>query len=228
MNKIVPYFSPTKWYLMPCLFFLALSAHAQLWTGSPALQIPVSQEAKPYTRWWWLGSAVDSAGLDHQLTAFAKVGMGGVEITPIYGVQCNDTNDIPYLSPRWMRMLSYVETRGAALGIETNMATGTGWPFGGPLVTEDDAAKKLLFDANDDATMGLTKQQVKRAAPGGEGFVIDHFDRDAVAHYLERFDTAFAHQQVSFPHTMFNDSYEVYGADWTPRLYDEFQKRRRS
>ena len=195
------------------------SLKAQQW-------LPVPQEAKPYTRWWWLGSAVDSAGLDANLTALAQAGIGGVEITPIYGVQGNDANDIPYLSPRWMRMLKYVETRGAELGIETNMATGTGWPFGGPLVTEQDAARKLVFDAADNATVGLTKQKVKRAAPGGEGYVIDHFDKASVAHYFERFDTAFAHQQVPFPHTLFNDSYEVYGADWTPTLYEEFQQRR--
>ena len=207
-------------------FVLIVPVRAQLWMGSEGLKIPILQEAKPYTRWWWLGSAVDSAGLDYHLTEFAKVGIGGVEITPIYGVQGNDANDIPYLSPRWMRMLKYVEDRGKELGIETDMATGTGWPFGSPLVTEEDAAKKLVLDANDHASVGLTRQKVKRAAPGGEGFVIDHFDHDAVAHYLQRFDTAFAHQQVPFPHTMFNDSYEVYGADWTPHLYEEFQKRR--
>ncbi|MBR1667160.1 MAG: glycosyl hydrolase family 2 [Bacteroidaceae bacterium] len=188
--------------------------------------LPIPQEAKPYTRWWWLGSAVDSVGLDYNLSELAKAGIGGVEITPIYGVQGNDANDISYLSPRWMRMLKYVEIRGTELGIETNMATGTGWPFGGPLVTEEDAAHKIVFDADQDATLGRTGQKVKRAAPGGEGFVIDHFDHDAVAHYFERFDTAFAHQNVPFPRVMFNDSYEVYGADWTPMLFDEFQKRR--
>lgn len=212
-------------FLLYCLF-LSWSVDAQEWKCSSDLMIPVAQEAKPYTRWWWLGSAVDSAGLDNQLTEFAKVGIGGVEITPIYGVKGNEANDIPYLSPRWMRMLEYVETRGEELGIEANMATGTGWPFGGPLVTKEDAAKKMAFDEQQHLTVGLTGQKVKRAAPGGEGLVIDHFDRDAVAHYLARFDTAFAHQRVLFPHTMFNDSYEVYGADWTPRLYAEFQKRR--
>lgn len=215
-----PYSLLTKLFLTSCVFILSvLTIHAQQW-------LPIPQEAKPYTRWWWLGSAVDSAGLNYNLSEMAKAGIGGVEITPIYGVKGNDANEIPYLSPRWMRMLRYVETRGAELGIETNMATGTGWPFGGPLVTEADAAKKIVFDANQDATLGFTGQKVKRAAPGGEGFVIDHFDRKAVAHYFERFDTAFAHQGVPFPHTLFNDSYEVYGADWTPSLYDEFQKRR--
>lgn len=71
-----------------------------------------------------------------------------------------------------------------------------------------------------------TRQQVKRAAPGGEGLVIDHFDRDAVMHYLENIEKAFDSTGTPYPHTFFNDSYEVYGADWTPTLLDEFKKRR--
>ena len=60
----------------------------------------------------------------------------------------------------------------------------------------------------------------------GEGWVVDHFDREAVRNYLERFDKAFAESGVSYPHTFFNDSYEVYRANWTPSLFDEFLKRR--
>jgi hypothetical protein len=56
--------------------------------------------------------------------------------------------------------------------------------------------------------------------------VVDHFDRDAVHHYLDRFEQAFATSGVPYPHTFFNDSYEVYNANWTPTLFDEFQKRR--
>ena len=239
-TSFIPLSMLTKPFFVLCFFLMAIPMDAQQWIGPAELTIPIPQEAKPYTRWWWLGSAVDSTGLDYNLTSLAKAGIGGVEITPIYGVQGNDANDIPYLSPRWMRMLKYVEERGAALGIETNMATGTGWPFGGPLVTEDDAAKRIEFELplSPDGSLGspareagmahigLTKQKVKRAAPGGEGYVIDHFDHDAVAHYLARFDTAFVNQQVAFPRVMFNDSYEVYGADWTPKLYEEFEARR--
>jgi len=74
--------------------------------------------------------------------------------------------------------------------------------------------------------IGRTRQKVKRAAPGGEGYVIDHFDRTAVKHYLENLEKAFAATNTPYPHTFFNDSYEVYGADWTPTLLDEFKKRR--
>ena len=198
--------------------------------SASAQWIPIPQEAKPYTRWWWLGSAVDKEGLTYNLEELAKAGIGGVEITPIYGVKGNDAKEISYLSPEWMQMLKHCETEGARLRIEVDMATGTGWPFGGPLVSEADAATKAIFKKNAEGNVtleiGKTKQKVKRAAPGGEGFVIDHFDKGAVARYFERFDTAFANQGVAAPKNFFNDSYEVYGADWTPKLLDEFKKRR--
>ncbi len=71
-----------------------------------------------------------------------------------------------------------------------------------------------------------TRQKVKRAAPGGEGYVVDHFDSLAVANYLKRFSKAFDGSGTAWPETFFNDSYEVYGANWTPRLFDEFAARR--
>ena len=71
-----------------------------------------------------------------------------------------------------------------------------------------------------------TRQKVKRAAPGGEGYVIDHFDRTAVANYLKRFDDAFNSNNTAWPHNFFNDSYEVYNANWTPTIFEEFEQRR--
>ena len=95
-----------------CLGLLAMAGldnvNAQEWPV-------VKQEAKPGTRWWWLGSAVDSANLTYNLETYAKAGIGAVEITPIYGVQGNEKNDIDFLSPRWMRMLGHVEAEGQRL-----------------------------------------------------------------------------------------------------------------
>ena len=42
--------------------------------------------------------------------------------------------------------------------------------------------------------------------------------------YLDQFDKAFAESSTPFPNTFFNDSYEVYGADWSPDLLDQFDK----
>ena len=73
---------------------------------------------------------------------------------------------------------------------------------------------------------GHTQQAVKRAAPGGEGLVLDHYNAEAVAHYLQHFDEAFEKYGARWPHSFFNDSYEVYGADWTPVMFSEFLKYR--
>ena len=73
---------------------------------------------------------------------------------------------------------------------------------------------------------GYTGQQVKRAAKGGEGNVLDHFSASAVKKYLQRFDDAFERTGAQWPATVFNDSYEVYNADWTPGMFEEFEKYR--
>ena len=203
-------------------------------TAAIAQQWPTPRpEAKAGTRWWWLGSAVDQENLQWNLSEYARVGIGAVEITPLYGVQGNDKNNIPFLSPQWMQALKRVEDIARPLGIEVDMNCGTGWPFGGPHVPLEQAACKAIFkdtvvggSATYTVEIGRTKQKVKRAAPGGEGFVVDHFDREAVRNYLNRFEQAFTTSGVPYPHTFFNDSYEVYRANWTPTLFDEFQKRR--
>jgi hypothetical protein len=72
-----------------------------------------------------------------------------------------------------------------------------------------------------------TRQMVKRAAVGAEGWVLDPFSRDAVATHLksvgEPLINAFG---ATPPYAVFSDSLEAYGADWTPDLPAEFRKRR--
>jgi len=243
---------------------LAVTASAQQWPT------PL-QEAKAGTRWWWLGSAVDKTNLQWTMQQYADHGIGAVEITPLYGVQGNQANNIPYLSDKWMEMLREVQKNGQQMGIEIDMATGTGWPFGGPWVPLEESACRVIFVERDitkgsvpdfsltgkdainsqlDRIVAYDKRgklvdlkskkaakaiavyikygvmKVKRAAPGGEGLVIDHFDRKAVANYLQHIEQAFERTHTPYPHTFFNDSYEVSEATWTPTLFQEFEQRR--
>ena len=286
------------------LVALTITAQAQQWPE-------VKPEAKAGARWWWLGSAVDKENLQWSMQQYANHGIGALEITPIYGVQGNQANNISYLSDQWMEMLRFTEEQGKANGIEIDMATGTGWPFGGPWVPLEESACKAVFvdtffignqvealnisapqkeaefcrlskvmayyqgeayDVTAYVSNGkltwspdaMLRQQlknttnktakkalklklkempaahwrvvalyvrygvmkVKRAAPGGEGLVIDHFDKTAVANYLQHIEAAFERTGTPYPHTFFNDSYEVSEATWTPSLLDEFEKRR--
>jgi len=69
------------------------------------------------------------------------------------------------------------------------------------------------------------KVKVKRAAPGGEGHMLNPFYREAMARYVERFEQAFAAYDGPKPRAMYHDSFE-YGADWSPDLFAEFERRR--
>src|SRR5439155_2177667 len=70
-----------------------------------------------------------------------------------------------------------------------------------------------------------TLQAVKRAAFGGEGYTLDHFSSTSINDYFKTFDTAFGNSSHGV-HSFFNDSYEVFNADWTPDFFMEFKKRR--
>ena len=276
-----------------CFAFILLFQTFSLVAHRPATVLDV--ENKPFVRWWWLGSAVDEEGLTWNLEEFARAGIGGVEITPIYGVKNNEKNDVVYLSPRWMELYIHTVKEAARLGLQVDMNNGTGWPFGGPHISTDYSAGKFIshkFDVKggtpvsrtlalkdkrqkdnavvqcvlavgksgreditacvsgkerasdglflarsaalewtpqEDAAVyvlykGHTYQKVKRAAPGGEGLVMNHYDADALEHYLECFEKAFSESGAPWPDTFFNDSFEVYGSDWTGGFLEEFSK----
>lgn len=246
--------------------------------------LPGTAIARPWTRWWWMGNAVDSANLRSQLTQYAEAGLGGVEITPIYGARGYEQQYIAYLSPAWMNLLHYTLHVADSLGLGVDLNLGTGWPFGGPQITPQYAAATLILQTYDlragdplpqivpedsaqralnaslvsltaypdqgeailltdrvaaDGALtwtppagswklyalfaGKTRQQVKRAAPGGAGYTLDHLSREALPVYLRRFEQAFGMQPPAV-RSYFNDSYEVYNADFSPQLPEVFQQ----
>jgi hypothetical protein len=285
----------------------------------------VSVTTKPWTRWWWEGSAVTKEGLTWNLEQYKKAGLGGVEITPIYGIHGYEQSFIKFLSPQWIDVFLHTLNESKRLGMGVDLANATGWPFGGPWVKDEDASKTVYYKvyklsggnqlkerveyqqealvrtannrpasidtiqqpvtANNnlqslaldqivfpgklplqtlmaysdegqtiDLTskvdkdgklnwtapggqwalyalfVGLHGKMVERAAPGGEGYAIDHFSSKAAKNYFSRFDKAFQGKNISYLRAFFNDSYEVDDAkgqaNWTPELFTEFKTRR--
>src|SRR5690606_37508253 len=175
-----------------------------------------------------MGSAVNESELSANLKTYADAGCGGLHIIPIYGVKGEEKNFIPYLSERWLHMLDFTVKEAAKNGLGVDMTLGTGWPFGGPQVKPELGAQK--FEISSDGgkyilQMKPTGQQVKRAAPGGEGLVVDHFNKLAVDDYLKPFEQAFSSENYGV-RAFYNDSYEVYDANWTPDFFDKFLKLR--
>lgn len=69
-------------------------------------------------------------------------------------------------------------------------------------------------------------QKVKRAALGGEGWVLDPYSVKALNEYLAKFDKAFAGYRGDMPRSYFHDSFEYHGADWTSDFFEQFESRR--
>ncbi|MCE1198489.1 MAG: hypothetical protein LWW85_05925, partial [Marinilabiliales bacterium] len=247
----------------------------------------VTKETKPWSRWWWMGSAIDDKNLSLRLKEYALAGFGGMEITPIYGAVGYEKQYISFLSPEWMRLLDVTVREASKSGMGIDMNTGTGWPFGGPQIEPSNSASRWVINRYElkegerikgklmptdprqvgsgaqiqvvtaygpdgqaivltdklspDGSLnwqadkgnwevvalfsGHTLQMVKRAAPGGEGLVFDHFSGKALKQYLTRFDDAFGRSNHGIG-SFFNDSYELFGTNWTPELPKEFLQKR--
>lgn len=115
----------------------------------PAVWPAVTNETKPWSRWWWHGSAVTKEGITAEMEAYQQAGIGGLEITPIYGTYGEEDEFVDYLSGEWVDLFMHVLSEAERLDMGIDMATGTGWPFGGPWIGEDDACKNMQFAVYD-------------------------------------------------------------------------------
>ncbi|HZL11988.1 MAG TPA: glycosyl hydrolase [Prolixibacteraceae bacterium] len=103
----------------------------------------ITKESKPWSRWWWMGNSVSPSDLKVAMEAYSKAGLGGLEITPIYGVHGYENRFIKFLSPEWIENFKYTLQEGKNLDLGIDLAMASGWPFGGLWVTPEDACKYM-------------------------------------------------------------------------------------
>jgi hypothetical protein len=192
-------------------------------------------------RWWWFGPSQTKPEIERELRQMKAAGIGGVEIQPVYPLSLD--NNYSYLSAEFLDALRFAAATARELGLRMDVTLGSGWPFGGSKVPITQAAGRLRIDLlsptledgdalianlNDRVfTSSRTRQMVKRAAAGAEGFVLDHYDRSAVDAYLNAVGEPLLQALAANPpHAIFSDSLEVYGSDWTPKFLEEFRRRR--
>lgn len=129
------------------LFFLLLisfSINAQ--QTAKFLQWPgVSSETRPWTRWWWPGSIGTREDMTAALEEYRSAGLGGLELTVLYGVRDQEDRFVDYLSPDWINMFSHILNESKRLNLGIDLANASSWPFGGPWVTPDDASKYVAY-----------------------------------------------------------------------------------
>ncbi len=247
--------------------------------------------ARPFFRWWWNGNRITQDEVIRELKIMRQAGAGGVEINPIEWPEHSvDTGAEPveWLSEAWIEILQSLLSEAESLDMRSDLIVGSGWPFGGKFLPEDETIqglevewiektgptiitldpastpnRKLLMlqwmpdplndlsqikDAplqeNNLINIDLPKgnyrimliwvkrrfRDVMHGAPGADGPVLDHFNEEAVNHYLyhmsdmlnEHLDGTLGQRIRS----MFCDSIELEGADWTHDLLQIFKERR--
>ncbi|MCF6357385.1 MAG: hypothetical protein L3J54_06205, partial [Draconibacterium sp.] len=255
----------------------------KLFTNPPA-------EAKPFYRWWWSGNRITKEEVIRELEIMHSAGAGGVEINPI---AINDKivnptgKELEWLSDEWIEILQTSIEKGKELGMISDMIIGTGWPFGGKFLADEETIQghdiytekingpttykfntnnlntgaeikqaKLIpvplknleevRDITNDIQAGKIKipagnfevliiswrnrfREVVFGAPGGDGPVLDHYNKTAVEKYLHRTSDglrpAFGEDFGKHIRSMFCDSIELEGANWTNDFASEFEKR---
>jgi len=181
-------------------------------------------ENRPGCYWWWMGSAVDKENITWNLETMREAGMGGGTIVPIYGVKGREDQYIQHLSPEFVDMVSHAAKEARRLGMWVDMTTGTGWPFGGPMITDAHCDVRVVY-RDGKISQKFSGRNVKRAAPGNAGKAINPYSARAMAFYLEHFDEPFGREGVAMPRAMYHDSFEFRG-NWCKELPEEFRKRR--
>jgi hypothetical protein len=284
-------------------------------------------EARPMVRWWWFGPTVVKPEILRELQQMKADGIQGAELAFVYPIVLDDParglKSLPFLSPEMLDDITYAQAQGRQLGLRIDITLCSGWPYGGPHITLEEAATRLrtaevpvpagaatvavptLAEGKSPTNLsrvgfvidGLPKlavgdsilsavivaaaapssargsgrdpgqsevtwaaasaqplqvsgsqiaiapsdqprtalffiqshtgQQVKRAAVDADGYVLDPFSHEAIAKHLEKVGEpllkAFG---ATPPYAIFSDSLEAFGADWTPKLPEEFKKRR--
>ena len=115
-------------------------------------------EAKPMLRWWWFGPAVVKPQLEREMTLMKEGGFGGFEVQPTYPLaldgQYPGLKNLKFLSPEFLELLGFTATKAKALDLRMDLTLGSGWPYGGPMFTREEAVQSIRDGGSADVAPG--------------------------------------------------------------------------
>ncbi|MFM2295304.1 MAG: hypothetical protein RLZZ350_1717 [Verrucomicrobiota bacterium] len=134
------------------------------------------RDARLRAYWWWLNGNVDQAAITRDLTEMKAKGFGGALICDAGGAEQDGNAKVPhgptFFSPAWRELFKHTLREADRLGLELSLNIQSGWNLGGPMVTKEDAPKKLSW--SETRVTGGTNLSLKLAAPARR----DNFYRD--------------------------------------------------
>src|SRR5436190_23909085 len=107
-------------------------------------------DARIMMRWWWFGPAVTRTEIEREMRLMKEGGIGGFEVQPVYPLVLDDhekgIRNLTFLSDEFLDALRFTSDKARELGLRFDLTLGSGWPFGGPMVTIDNAAGRLRYE----------------------------------------------------------------------------------
>lgn len=118
---------------------------------------PLDARLRAY--WWWLNGNVTKQAITRDLEEMKAKGFGGALICDADGSSQDGNERAPhgptFFTTEWRELYKHTLREAARLGLEMSLNIQSGWNLGGPMVSADDAPKKLVW----------TEQQVEGGAP---------------------------------------------------------------
>ena len=152
--EIKPMKPAVRLLLALILFFIGLYPCTAL-SAAPIDELQRSflnppDDARIMMRWWWFGPAVSKPELEREMRLMKEGGIGGFEVQPVYPLVLDDSErgirTLPFLSDEYLDALKFTSEKARELGLRFDLTLGSGWPFGGPMVTIDNAAGRLRYE----------------------------------------------------------------------------------
>jgi len=140
------------------------------------LNPPTDARVRAY--WWWLNGNATRESITHDLKEMKAKGFGGALICDADGSEQDGNKRAPhgptFFSDAWRDLYRHTVREADRLGLEMSLNIQSGWNLGGPMVTADDAPKKLVWTAR--RVAGATDLAAKLVQPKGrDGYYRDLF-----------------------------------------------------
>ena len=162
-----------RWLGCGCCLLLTLVGRADqlesVWNNPP-------RDAQIRAYWWWINGNVTKQSITRDLEQMKAKGFGGALICDADGSSQDGNDRAPrgptFFSPEWRELYKHTLREADRLGLEMSLNIQSGWNLGGPMVTQDDAPKKLVW--TETRVAGATNVAIKLAQPKGR----DNYYRD--------------------------------------------------
>ncbi len=134
------------------LYFRKLFASPEVDTSQinslyPAFKDP-ENTYRPFVRWWWNGDKIEKDEITRELKLLRDAGISGVEINPIkFPAKTDDLGkrSVTWLTDEWISLLQFTFEEAKSLGITCDLLVGSGWPFGGEWLEEEECSQIVVI-----------------------------------------------------------------------------------